>query len=97
VLQLGLLCRHPNPDARPILREVHRYMVDREVGQLVASLPPSKPRVQNYIGAMDNIQHSERVVNTSHLNSTGAHSLQLQESSSGLTWSSSGPAKFLIA
>ncbi|KAG0589733.1 hypothetical protein KC19_1G043300 [Ceratodon purpureus] len=44
MFQLGLLCCHPDPDARPLMRVVHRCMVDGEVGQLVATLPASKPR-----------------------------------------------------
>lgn len=54
MFQLGLLCCHPDPDARPVMRVVHRYMVDGEVARLVASLPPSKPRVQyHYVGVVN--------------------------------------------
>ncbi|KAG0573737.1 hypothetical protein KC19_VG205100 [Ceratodon purpureus] len=86
MFQLGLLCCHPNPDARPIMRVVHRCMVDGEVGQLIASLPPSKPKVQYYVGAWSKTRHHERhSSNSGHSNCTGAESLNSHESSSGLT------------
>ncbi|KAG0568405.1 hypothetical protein KC19_6G017300 [Ceratodon purpureus] len=97
MFQLGLLCCHPDPDARPVMRVVHQCMVDGEVDQLVASLPPFKPRVQYYVGAINDSRRNERhSLNSSHSSSTGVESLNSHDSSSGSTWRSSGSTKFLI-